>query len=122
VSLVEAEFQLGRHREVLPDLHVMTVEHPLRERVHELFMIGLYRQGRQADALAHFRALRRRFLDELGTEPGARLREVHREILQGDADLAADHEPARAAERRTVARRRLRLALNGPRTGRRHQR
>jgi DNA-binding SARP family transcriptional activator len=103
---------------VLPDLHVMTVEHPLREQVHELFMIGLYREGRQADALAHYHTLRRRFLEELGTEPGARLREVHREILQGDADPASNHEPAR----RTVAWRRQRLAAYGPRGGRRHRR
>jgi DNA-binding SARP family transcriptional activator len=108
VGLVEAEFHLGRHQEVLPDLHTMTVEHPLRERVHELLMIGLYRQGRQADALAHYHALRRRFLEELGIEPGARLREVHREILQGGPDLAADHEPAHATARRTVSRRRRR--------------
>jgi DNA-binding SARP family transcriptional activator len=86
VSLVEAEIRLGRYQEVLPDLRAMTVEHPLRERVHELFMVALHRLGRQADALTHYHVVRRRFVDELGIEPGAPLRDLHRQILLGGPD------------------------------------
>jgi DNA-binding SARP family transcriptional activator len=111
-SLVEAEFHLGRYQEVLPDLRAMTMEHPLRERVHELFMIALYRLGRQADALTHYHVVRRRFVEELGIEPGAGLRELHRQILLGGQHQVPAEpnqvpaEPARMPGRRRVARRR----------------
>ena len=57
------------------------------ERGHELAMLALYRNGRQADALDHFAAYRELLDEELGLEPGAPLRELQRRILQQDAVL-----------------------------------
>src|SRR6202034_617492 len=42
---------------------------------------ALYRDGRQAEALAAYQHARRVLVDELGTEPGAELRELHGQIL-----------------------------------------
>ena len=52
----------------LAQLGRLAGEHPLRERLRGLVMLGLYRAGRQADALAAYAEIRQS-LDELG--PGA---------------------------------------------------
>jgi DNA-binding SARP family transcriptional activator/tetratricopeptide (TPR) repeat protein len=85
---LEAELYLGGHSEVIPDLQRLTNDHPLREHLHGLLMLALYRVGRQAEALAVYREARRVLIDELGTEPGTRLRELHQQILTGDPVLA----------------------------------
>jgi CheY-like chemotaxis protein len=51
-------------------------------------MLGLYRCGRQVDALGTYRETRRVLHDELGLEPGARLRELEQAILRQDPGLA----------------------------------
>jgi hypothetical protein len=56
-------------------------------------MLALYRSGRQADALRAFRDTRSAFVDELGIEPGAELRELHASLLRQDAGAAAPSGP-----------------------------
>jgi DNA-binding SARP family transcriptional activator len=95
LDLIEAELQLGRHREVLPDAADLAAAHPLWERPQELLMTTLHRCGRQAEALAHFQQTWRTRTEDLGIEPGARLRDLHQRILAGEPDLlAAAHHPA----------------------------
>jgi Bacterial transcriptional activator domain len=65
----------------------MAAAHPLRERLHAL-MLALYRDGRQAEALAAYQYARRMLVAELSTEPGAELRELHRQILTAGRVLA----------------------------------
>src|SRR5215467_14461639 len=84
----EADLQLGRHGEVIAGLQQLAEAEPLRERLHELLMLALYRAGRQADALAAYRRARATLVDELGIEPGPALRELHQQILAGDPALA----------------------------------
>ncbi len=86
---IEADLQLGRHAETLPELERLIVEHPHRERLRAQLMMALYRSGRQAEALAAFAEARRVLLDELGIEPSHALRELERLILNQDAELAA---------------------------------
>ena len=50
-------------------------------------MLALYRSGRQVDALERYATLRRHLDEELGLEPGPRLRELQRAILRHDAGL-----------------------------------
>ncbi|QFU92055.1 BTAD domain-containing putative transcriptional regulator [Amycolatopsis sp. YIM 10] len=77
----------GEHAEVLPELAEHLAENPLDERLAGQYLLALYRCGRQAEALAHYERLRARLADELGIDPGPRLRELHRRILTATAEL-----------------------------------
>jgi DNA-binding SARP family transcriptional activator len=86
-ELFDARLSLGRHGEAVVELERLVAEHPLRERLVGQLMLALYRAGRQADALATYQAARRALVDELGIEPGRRLRELQQAILRQDAAL-----------------------------------
>ncbi|MEV6636012.1 BTAD domain-containing putative transcriptional regulator [Actinoplanes sp. NPDC051470] len=91
--------RLGRHGELLPVLDAADAEHPLDERLAEQTMLALYRSGRQADADARFRRIRRRLADELGSDPGSGLRKLHERIIAADPTLilaASDVRPPAA--------------------------
>jgi len=81
---IEAELQLGRHGEVIGELRQLAAGHALRERLHGLLMLALYRDGRQAEALAVYQHARTVLIDELGTEPGPDLQQLHQQILTAD--------------------------------------
>jgi predicted ATPase/class 3 adenylate cyclase/DNA-binding winged helix-turn-helix (wHTH) protein len=87
-QLIEAKLALGRHVEVVGQLETLIGEHPYRERLHAQLMLALYRSDRQADALQAYQNARRRLVEELGIEPGERLRELEGAILAQDAALA----------------------------------
>jgi DNA-binding SARP family transcriptional activator len=80
----------------------LTTAHPFREELWALLMTALYRVGRQADALAAYRTARHQLDDQLGVEPGPRLRELEAAILAHDDQLLAvpDAAPASTDERR----------------------
>jgi DNA-binding SARP family transcriptional activator len=82
---MDAELAAGRHTEVLGELRAAVAEHPLSERLAGQLMVALRRSGRQADALAVYRATRTTLIEETGIEPGAELRQVHADILGGTA-------------------------------------
>ena len=65
----------------------LSAEHPFRERLCALLMLALYRVGRQADALAAYRATRHTLVEELGVEPGPDLQELEARILAQDSAL-----------------------------------
>ncbi len=92
----EAMLRLGRGRDVVAELETLVARHPDREALAALLMRALYASGRQADALAVYRALRRHLVDELGVEPSDATREVHRQVLEQDPGLAA---PSTATDR-----------------------
>ena len=50
-------------------------------------MLALYRSGRQSAALGAYRDTRAVLLDDLGVEPGARLRTLEQQILRHDPEL-----------------------------------
>lgn len=92
---LEAELAAGAGPELVAELTELVREHPYREGLHGALMRALYRAGRHADALAVYRNLRRTLREELGTEPGAELRRLHRSILGHDPEL--DVPPAEPA-------------------------
>ncbi len=85
---IEAELLLGRHARVAGELEALVLRHPVRERLRRLLMLALYGSGRQADALAAYQDARRTLVEQLGIEPGEQLRELERQILRHDDDLA----------------------------------
>ncbi len=86
---VEADLAAGLHAEVTGELERLVAEHPLRERLWWLLMLGLYRGGRQADALAAYRRARAMLAQELGLEPGEELRQLERSVLRHEVPPAA---------------------------------
>jgi predicted ATPase/DNA-binding SARP family transcriptional activator len=94
---IEADLQLGRHQEVLPELRTRLAEQPLRERLAALLIRALYQAGRQADALEVYDATRRALAEELGVEPSAELRRIHLAVLRGEEqqDRPRSRLPAR---------------------------
>jgi DNA-binding SARP family transcriptional activator len=87
-ELVEAKLALGGHAEVVGELGALIAEHPYRERLRSQLMLALYRCDRQAEALQAYQDARRKLVEELGIEPGGRLRELERAILAQDPALA----------------------------------
>lgn len=86
---VEADMRLGRHGDVIAELRQLVEAHPLRERLHALLMLALYRDGRQGEALAAYQRARRVLVAELSVEPGPELRQLELQILTADRALAA---------------------------------
>jgi len=99
---IEADLALGRHAELAGELAQLLAAHPLRERLHGLLMLSLYRSGRQADALQAYRDARDVLVEQLAIEPGPELRELERAILAHDPAL--DLARAAADERASAAR------------------
>jgi predicted ATPase/DNA-binding SARP family transcriptional activator len=69
-------------------LSAAVIESPYRERRWELLALGLYRTGRQTQALAELRRVRELLDTELGVAPGPALRELEERILRHDTALA----------------------------------
>jgi DNA-binding SARP family transcriptional activator len=84
---LHAALESGDAARVIPELEELVKAQPLRERPRELLMLALYRTGRQADALELFRRTRELFVDELGIEPSAALRELEGAMLRQEPAL-----------------------------------
>jgi DNA-binding SARP family transcriptional activator/Flp pilus assembly protein TadD len=84
---IDADLHLGRHREVIAELQPLVAAEPLRERLHELLMLALYRSGQRAAALDAYRRAWRQLVDLVGIEPGPDLRELNQRILRSDSAL-----------------------------------
>ncbi|HET7654077.1 MAG TPA: BTAD domain-containing putative transcriptional regulator, partial [Acidimicrobiales bacterium] len=83
---IDAALALGRHRDSIAELERLTTAHPRRERLHGLLMLALHRAGRTPEALAVYRDVTERLLDELGLEPGPQLRALEADIRSGSLD------------------------------------
>jgi DNA-binding SARP family transcriptional activator/Flp pilus assembly protein TadD len=80
-----AELRLGDPEAVIGPLTDLAGDHPLVEPLVAVLMRALYAAGHSARALALYASARERLVRELGAEPGAELREVHRGVLRGEA-------------------------------------
>lgn len=94
-DLVDDLLAVGEHARVIGRLEVFLGREPLRERSWGQLMLALYRDGRQADALAAFQRARGVLADELGIDPSPELMRLHERILRQDPDLEVRGEPLR---------------------------
>jgi predicted ATPase/DNA-binding SARP family transcriptional activator len=95
---VEVGLALGRHRELAAKLENLVARHPFRETLRLQLMLSLYRSGRQAEALAAYRAASASLRDELGLEPSPSLQRLEQAILLQDPALDLELlSPAAAA-------------------------
>jgi WD40 repeat protein/DNA-binding SARP family transcriptional activator len=92
---VEAMLASGADSRAVGELEILVAEHPLRESLWGQLMLALYRQGRQADALAAYQRAREILADELGIDPSPELSRLHERILHQDPSLDAREEPLR---------------------------
>ncbi|WP_433170087.1 AfsR/SARP family transcriptional regulator [Actinoallomurus sp. CA-150999] len=80
---VQADMELGDHRAVIPELRRLVVSHRYNEWFHAQLIIALNKAGRRGDALEAYQSLRTLLNDELGLDPSAEVKRVHREVLNG---------------------------------------
>ncbi|MER5516894.1 AfsR/SARP family transcriptional regulator [Streptomyces sp. NPDC002763] len=83
---IEADLRLGRHRELLAELTVLTSRYRTHENLHAQFMLALYRSGRRGEALHVYQQLRTLLVRDLGLEPSARLRRLQQSVLTATAE------------------------------------
>src|SRR4051812_41640955 len=86
-ALIEAAIDAGDPADAVREAEMALVEGPFRERLWELLVLALYRQGRQSDALAAYRRARDALRDGLGVDPGTRLRRMEARVLAQDPAL-----------------------------------
>ncbi|SEK69254.1 AfsR/SARP family transcriptional regulator [Nonomuraea pusilla] len=84
---VGVDLEQGRHAELPAELKGLVRAHPYRESLRGLLMLALYGCGRQSEALDVFMETRALLGEQLGIEPGPRLRRLHEAILRADEDL-----------------------------------
>ncbi|WP_293996840.1 AfsR/SARP family transcriptional regulator, partial [Streptomyces sp.] len=90
IRLADIEIHGGDPAAVVGQLTDLLGEYPLTEPLAEALMRALYAAGDGGEALRCYAQTRKRLVEELGTEPGRRLWELHRRILR-------DHPPAPAS-------------------------
>lgn len=74
----------GRAGDLLDRLRTASKWYPLREPLCARLMLALDATGRRADALALYEEFRARLADQLGTDPGPRLREAYERLVGSD--------------------------------------
>jgi DNA-binding SARP family transcriptional activator len=89
-DLASLELASGRPEPALALLAAEIDREPLRERLHELLILGLYRAGRQAEALLAYDRVRRSLHDELGVDPGPGLQALYGRMLRPTPALLMD--------------------------------
>ncbi|MBP2323504.1 putative ATPase/DNA-binding SARP family transcriptional activator [Kibdelosporangium banguiense] len=112
-DLISARLTLGEHVTAVGELEFLVIQHPFRELLWELLILALYRSGRQADALAAFQRARVTLIDELGIEPGPKLRRLETAILTADPSI---DQPVAPQADTTVTGQRFRGRLPVPLT------
>jgi DNA-binding SARP family transcriptional activator/Tfp pilus assembly protein PilF/DNA-binding XRE family transcriptional regulator len=125
IEFADAALDSGHAERAIPMVDELTAIEPLHEGVAARRVQLLAAAGRLGDAHAAFSTTRRLLVDELGVEPGARLLDAYREVLDRDvlapttSGLAPAQLPAAVADfsGRTDEAARLAGYLIGMRTG-----
>jgi predicted ATPase/DNA-binding SARP family transcriptional activator len=97
---IAADLELGRHLELISELEAFVSADPARERPWAFLMLALYRSSRQTEALEQYRVARAFFVEQIGIEPSATLRDLEGAILRQDPAL--EYRRAKPKDRLTV--------------------
>lgn len=84
--LAQVRIEAGEGAGAVIGLRELIDEHPLRERLHGLYMLALSHAGRRGDALRTFQELRSRLHDQLGIDPDPSLGELYTSILRQETE------------------------------------
>ncbi len=104
LDLADVRLRQGQGEGLVAWLAGLVAAHPLDERLAGQYLLALYRAGRVADALEHYRRVRLALRDQLGADPGEPLRELHQRVLAADPGLEpAESGPVRATPRQLPA-------------------
>lgn len=99
---VQALLETDQPERALNIVSPLVLENPFHERFWVQRMLGLYRAGRQADALAAFGEAQRILSAELGVDPGPELRTVHAQVLNQAPELDLPAVASWPSEERTA--------------------
>ncbi|MFC6012906.1 BTAD domain-containing putative transcriptional regulator [Nocardia lasii] len=103
-ELAAARLATGDPTTAVAELSEAVTAAPFRERRWELLALGLYRTGRQVQALAELRRVRELLVEELGVDPGPGLRALERRMLDHDPDLLLETPGAQQVSSRPPPR------------------
>ena len=90
----EIMLESGDLTAAVDELFDLSTAYPLRETPRALLMLALHRSGRGPEALEVFRETREVLVEQLGIEPGAKLRKVHDEITAARERFGGQPAPA----------------------------
>jgi len=89
---IQADMELGLHRELVGELRFLVATNPLNEWFHRQLIWTLGHCGRRSEALQAYQQLRRTLNEELGLDPSPDLQRLHQEVLSvGHPEAAARH-------------------------------
>jgi DNA-binding SARP family transcriptional activator/basic membrane lipoprotein Med (substrate-binding protein (PBP1-ABC) superfamily) len=109
---VDSALAAGENDRAIGELRGLVESAPYREGFQSRLMVGLYRSGRQAEALEIYEAYRRRLSDDLGLEPSPALQQLSGQIVRHERHLVAPSSSSEISSRRPPSawgRRRLLL-------------
>jgi DNA-binding SARP family transcriptional activator len=95
VAWANAELRFGDPEAVIDRVWQLTALYPLSEPLAALLMRTLCAVGRPAEALQYYVSTRNHLREELGTDPGPELRDLHTAILRGELDPPSAGSPPR---------------------------
>ncbi|SDN35963.1 AfsR/SARP family transcriptional regulator [Allokutzneria albata] len=101
---IDADLELGRHAELLSELSGLLARQPFRERMIGQLMIAMHRCGQRAEAIGTYLRYRRLLADELGVDPGTKLRDLYASLLRDDQEVQARNAQPSARATTTVLR------------------
>lgn len=78
---IQADLDLGRHRDLIGELRSLVAIHPLNEWLQGQLIVALARSGRRYDALQAYESVLTLLRTELGLAPSADLQRLHCELF-----------------------------------------
>lgn len=84
-ALAEAEIACGRADSVISELEELILEHPYHEALWRQLIAAYYVSERQSDALDAYRRLKTSLAEDLGVDPGPKVRTLYEQVLRQQA-------------------------------------